>query len=282
MARRLETNIANLVRMLVERYAAGPRAHLRATVRAGAPEQYPDVGLYHPRARQRICERLEHLPRKAGNGVVGLLVMRSYALAGNAGHYDGVIAALEAKGLRVIPAFASGLDARPAIRRYFIKGSRPIVDAVVSLTGFSLVGGPAYNDAKAAEEMLTALDVPYIAAHPVEFQTLEQWQSDARGLTPVEATMMVAIPELDGAIWPMTFGGRSSANGVEQSRDMSVHSERAAMLAARVAKLVALRRTPVPTARSRSFCSTFHRTQVEQAPPPTCPFMRRSSHTHQA
>jgi magnesium chelatase subunit H len=238
-----EANIANLVRMLVERYAAGPRAHLRATVRAGAPEQYPDVGLYHPRARQRICERLEHLPRKAGNGVVGLLVMRSYALAGNAGHYDGVIAALEAKGLRVIPAFASGLDARPAIRRYFIKGSRPIVDAVVSLTGFSLVGGPAYNDAKAAEEMLAALDVPYIAAHPVEFQTLEQWQSDARGLTPVEATMMVAIPELDGAIWPMTFGGRSSANGVEQSRDMSVHSERAAMLAARVAKLVALRRT---------------------------------------
>ena len=49
---------------------------------------------------------------------------------------------------------------------------------VVSLTGFSLVGGPAYNDAKAAEEMLAALDVPYIAAHPVEFQTLEQWQAD--------------------------------------------------------------------------------------------------------
>ncbi len=117
------------------------------------------------------------------------------------------------------------------------------MDAVVSLTGFSLVGGPAYNDAKAAEEMLATLDVPYIAAHPVEFQTLQQWQSDARGLTPVEATMMVAIPELDGATWPMTFGGRSSATEDERRRDMSVHPERAAMLAARVAKLVALRRT---------------------------------------
>ena len=48
-------------------------------------------------------------------GTVGVLLMRSYVLAGNRGHYDGMIAALERRGLRVIPAFASGLDARPAI-----------------------------------------------------------------------------------------------------------------------------------------------------------------------
>jgi hypothetical protein len=34
----------------------------------------------------------------------------------------------------------------------------------------------------------------------VEFQNLEQWEASERGLSPVEATMMVAIPELDGAI----------------------------------------------------------------------------------
>jgi magnesium chelatase subunit H len=236
-----DENLSNLVRMLIERYAAGPRQQLRARMRAAPPVNYPDVGLYHPRARQRICQRLEYLPRKAAKGVVGLLVMRSYVLAGNTAHYDGVIAALEAKGLRVIPAFASGLDARPAIQRYFVKGNRPIVDAVVSLTGFSLVGGPAYNDAKAAETMLAALDVPYIAAHPVEFQTLEQWRADGRGLTPVEATMMVAIPELDGAIWPMTFGGRASPSNGDRRREMTVDPERAAALSARVAKLVALR-----------------------------------------
>ena len=77
---------------------------------------------------------------------------------------------------------------------------------------------------------------------PVEFQTLEQWTDDARGLLPVEATMMVAIPELDGAIWPMTFGGRSVAAGEDRRRDMVPHPERTAMLAARVARLVALRR----------------------------------------
>ena len=123
-----------------------------------------------------------------------------------------------------------------------MRNGQATVDAVVSLTGFSLVGGPAYNDARAAEELLAELDVPYIAAHPVEFQTLEQWKDDARGLLPVEATMMVAIPELDGAIWPMTFGGRSGAGGDERRRDMVPHPERTAMLAARVARLVALRR----------------------------------------
>jgi magnesium chelatase subunit H len=238
-----EHNLANLVRMLVDRYADGPRAHLRGTLRPAAPLPYPDVGLYHPRAKKRIADHLGVLPQRRGtSGTVGLLTMRSYVLAGNTAHYDGVIAAFEARGLRVIPAFASGLDARPAIERYFVRNGKAAVDAVVSLTGFSLVGGPAYNDARAAEQMLAKLDVPYIAAHPVEFQTLEQWQADPRGLTPVEATMMVALPELDGAIWPMTFGGRSSAAAGASRRDMTVHPERAAMLAARVERLVALRR----------------------------------------
>ncbi|MBV9076154.1 MAG: cobaltochelatase subunit CobN, partial [Methylobacteriaceae bacterium] len=236
-----EENIANLVRLLVSRYAEGERRALRAGVSVAPPIEYPEIGLFHPRLKGGVGEDAAALPALPGAvGTVGLLVMRAYVLAGNTAHYEGVIGALEAKGLRVIPAFSSGLDQRPAIARFFERDGAPAVDAVVSLTGFSLVGGPAYNDARAAEEVLARLDVPYLAAHPVEFQTLEQWAADPRGLTPVEATMMVAIPELDGAISPMTFGGRSSAAAGEARRDMAPHPERAATLAARVAKLVAL------------------------------------------
>ena len=73
----------------------------------------------------RIGERAE-LPRLSGpvKARVGVLVMRSYLLAGNTAHYDGVIAAFEARGLRVIPAFASGLDARPAIEQFFMRRRR--------------------------------------------------------------------------------------------------------------------------------------------------------------
>ena len=252
-----EQNIANMIRLLVDRYAEGPRRGLRGVAKAEAPVDYAEIGVYHPRLKSRIAETVEKLPAMANErGVVGLLLLRSYLLAGNAGHYDGVIGAFEAKGLRVVPVFASGLDQRPAIERFFMKDGRSVVDAVVSLTGFSLVGGPAYNDSKAAEDILARLDVPYLSAHPVEFQTLEQWGASDRGLMPVESTIMVAIPELDGAAGPMVYGGRSDGAGVpctgceractfaraDTGGDMHVCSERADMLAARTARLVALRR----------------------------------------
>jgi magnesium chelatase subunit H len=235
-----EDNIANMVRFLVSRYAAGPRRGLQHTGAIPLPIEYPEVGVYHPRMPSRFGERAEELPSQGTKGTVGLLLLRSYLLAGNAGHYDGVIGALEARGLKVIPAFAAGLDARPAIERYFLDGSAPRIDALISLTGFSLVGGPAYNDSKAAEDILARLDVPYVAAHPVEFQTVEEWEASERGLLPVESTIMVAIPELDGSTGPMVFGGRSQAAG--SSRDMVALPERAGMLASRVSKLVAMRR----------------------------------------
>jgi magnesium chelatase subunit H len=256
-----EENLCQMVRFLVDRYAAGERAALRGALPAAAPTEYPEVGIYHPRLAGRIGEDAARLPRvvPAGQvkGRVGLLLLRSYLLAGNARHYDGMIAALEVQGLQVVPAFASGLDARPAIERFFMTDGAPAVDAVLSLTGFSLVGGPAYNDAHAAEQVLAKLDVPYLAAHPVEFQTIDQWGASERGLLPVESTIMVAIPELDGATGPTVYGGRAGAAGTrctgchkgctfgadDPGSDMFTCSERTAMLAARIGRLVALRRS---------------------------------------
>ncbi|MDG0855088.1 magnesium chelatase subunit H [Pelomonas puraquae] len=261
-----QENIVNMVKLLVERYADGPRQALRASARPEQPVEYPEVGLYHPQmnhpaATGLMATTLDALPKVAttgSRGTVGLLLMRSYVLAGNADHYNGVITALEARGLRVIPAFATGLDQRPAIAAYFQDATgRPRIDALVSLTGFSLVGGPAYNDARAAEDVLAALDVPYLAVHPVEFQTLDQWGGSPRGLLPVESTIMVAIPELDGATGAMVFGGRANGTqiactgcshacrfeNVVDSHDMHSCIERADALAARVGKLVDLRRS---------------------------------------
>jgi magnesium chelatase subunit H len=264
-----DDNMLNLVRHVIDRGASGPRRALRGLVKVQPPVDYPEVGLYHPRMGSTVAARLTEdvtalptLPRgQPVKGTVGILLLRSYLLSSNAGHYDGVIAALEARGLRVVPAFAAGLDSRPAIEQFFMQDGQPVVDAVVSLTGFSLVGGPAYNDAKAAEDILARLDVPYVAAHPVEFQTLDAWGGNDRGLLPVESTIMVAIPELDGSTGPIVFGGRPGADGVtcsgckhactfkagqnakSSAQDMHTCPERALMLAARVDKLVALKRS---------------------------------------
>jgi magnesium chelatase subunit H len=238
-----EANVIAMTRALVDRYAAGDRLTRRGITHANPPIEYPEVGVYHPRSDQKISESLRLLQAKPGpNGTVGLLLLRSYLLGNDAAHYDGVIAAMEAAGLKVVPAFASGLDARPAVEKFFIANGKPTVDAVVNCTGFSLVGGPAYSDTEAAVDILTRLDLPYIAAHAIEFQNLEDWRERRQGLLPLETTMMVALPELDGAICPSVFGGRSSlAEG--RIRAMQCDHERAGALASKVVSLIKLRRS---------------------------------------
>jgi magnesium chelatase subunit H len=243
-------NLADLIRLLVNRYASAERQSLRGTLTAKPPREYPENGVYHPRLAERMTESVDELPlpdaSRAIKGTVGLLILRSYVLSGDSGHYDSVIARFEAQGLRVIPAFACGLDARPAIEKFFFAGEganrKVVVDAVVSLTGFSLVGGPAFNDAKAAEEILAKLDVPYVAAQPLEFQSIEQWNASPNGLTPFETTIMIAIPELDGATGPIVFGGRTGATEDGKAAHMAGIEERVAVLASRVERLVRLRR----------------------------------------
>lgn len=255
-----EHNIEHMVRTLVQRYAQGPREGLRAPAVREEPIEYPEVGVYHPAMKNRISEALGDLPQQGRKDqpTVGLLLLRSYLLAGNTAHYDAVITSLQARGLRVIAAFASGLDARPAIDRYFKQDGQVRIQALVSLTGFSLVGGPAYNDADAAQTALGELDVPYIAAHPLEFQSIQQWGDSDRGLLPVESTIMVAIPELDGSILPMVYGGRPGAAGQtctgcdkhctfpegRRNQQMFTCSERTDMLSTRVERLVRLRTKP--------------------------------------
>ncbi|MEM1151763.1 MAG: cobaltochelatase subunit CobN, partial [Pseudomonadota bacterium] len=239
-----DENVANLVRFMVNRYASGERVHLRGTLDVGAPSEYPDVGVYHPTLKGRVSEDADRLPFAASDRPrIGLLLMRSYILSGDTGHYDGVIKAMEDAGLSVVPAFASGLDSREAVRAFFMhEDGTAKVDAIVSLTGFSMVGGPAYNDAGAAADLLDTLDVPYLSAQALEFQSLEEWRQNSQGLTPIESTMMVAIPELDGATGPIVFGGR--ADTADGTLRMQSCPERTAMLARRVAKLARLRRTP--------------------------------------
>ncbi|MGB3554452.1 MAG: cobaltochelatase subunit CobN [Jannaschia sp.] len=253
-----DDNFEGLLRSLLGRYAPD------FDTKGAAPVEYPEVGLYHPDVG--IVTEIADLPpapavpandvsdsiRGAGAArpaTVGLLLMRSYVLARDTAHYDAVIRAFEARGVRVLAGFAGGLDMRPAMDRYFSEGR---IDALVGLSGFSLVGGPAYNDSAAAVAALVALDVPYVAAHPLEFQTLGQWGRSGQGLGPVETTMLIALPEIDGATNPIVFAGRHDASGCAgctrrcsggQGREMAPCPERIDALVARATKLANLRRS---------------------------------------
>ncbi|PYS99869.1 MAG: hypothetical protein DMF65_09250 [Acidobacteria bacterium] len=174
--------------------------------------------------------------------------MRTNVVSSTRGHYDGLIRAVEREGLAVLPVISTFMDNRDACARFFIgeqqkpnsKGegckvkdeshaqqrslpsssfrlhpsALPRVSQIVSLTGFSFVGGPAMNDSEAAVEFLRELNVPLRSAVSLDVQTVEAWRDSWTGLNPVQAGMQVAIPEIDGATEPFVYGGMT-AEGVE-------------------------------------------------------------------
>jgi magnesium chelatase subunit H len=83
----------------------------------------------------------------------------------------------------------------------------PRVSQIVSLTGFSFVGGPAMNDSDAAMAFLSDLNRPYRSAVSLDMQTIDTWRTSQTGLNPVQAGMQIAIPEIDGATEPFIYGG---------------------------------------------------------------------------
>jgi magnesium chelatase subunit H len=88
------------------------------------------------------------------------------------------------------------------------------VSQIVSLTGFSFVGGPAMNDSEAAAEFLQTLNRPYRSAVSLDTQTIDAWRDSQTGLNPIQSGMQIAIPEIDGATEPFIYGG-IPASGLE-------------------------------------------------------------------
>ena len=188
---------------------------------------------------------------KAGGGrleaqnTVGLLLMRPQIVSGAHAHYDALVRAIEAEGLATVPAISTFMDNREACEMFFVEkaeaagrrsgtrreagrtetdaagkaaatttatGQRSRVSQILSLTGFSFVGGPAMNDSEAAVEFLRELNVPFRSAVSLDVQTVEAWRESWTGLNPVQAGMQIAIPEIDGATEPFVYGGMSGAS----------------------------------------------------------------------
>lgn len=191
----------------------------RLKLRVPKPEQLPSVAIYHPAARSLFQTFAEYqkwyLKKRPLNpdSTIGLLLMRPQVVSKTTKHYDALIRAIESEGLSVIPAIATLMDNREAVSKFFIEEKsrnglrRARVSQVVSLTGFSFVGGPAMNDSAAASEFLRELNLPYRSAVSLDTQTIEAWSDSATGLNPVQAGMQIAIPEIDGATEPFIYGG---------------------------------------------------------------------------
>ncbi|MGK7915785.1 MAG: magnesium chelatase subunit H [Prochloraceae cyanobacterium] len=232
-------NLENFLLMLADKYVLD-KSELKnqksKLIDYQEPVVYPDMGIWHPLAPKMFEDVREYLTwYKMRSDVsddlkdplapcVGLVLQRTHLVTGDDAHYVAMVQELEAMGARVIPVFAGGLDFSKPVDAYFwdspfgeVKNhpnsTAPIVDAVVSLTGFALVGGPARQDHPKAIESLKRLNRPYMVALPLVFQTTEEWEESDLGLHPIQVALQIAIPELDGAIEPIIMSGRDGMTG---------------------------------------------------------------------
>ncbi|HEV8426286.1 MAG TPA: cobaltochelatase subunit CobN [Pyrinomonadaceae bacterium] len=209
----LQPTPANIKSMLLYALVHYVRDERLKKISVPKPEQMPSVAIYHPSAPALFRTFAEYRKwyRKPLNAesTIGLLLMRPQVISKTTNHYDALIKAIEAEGLSVIPAIATLMDNREAVSQFFVEPAqtKARVSQIVSLTGFSFVGGPAMNDSAAASQFLRELNLPYRSAVSLDTQTIEAWSDSQTGLNPVQAGMQIAIPEIDGATEPFIYGG---------------------------------------------------------------------------
>jgi len=201
-------NIESMLLFSITQYVGDKRLK---KIRVPKPEQMPSVAIYHPHAKtlfQTFADYRKWYRKPLDPGsTIGLLLMRPQVISKTTRHYDALINAIEAEGLSVVPAIATLMDNREAVSKFFVETGNARVSQIVSLTGFSFVGGPAMNDSAAASEFLRELNLPYRSAVSLDTQTIEAWSDSQTGLNPVQAGMQIAIPEIDGATEPFIYGG---------------------------------------------------------------------------
>ncbi|MBD2776454.1 magnesium chelatase subunit H [Iningainema tapete] len=252
-------NLENFLLMLADKYVLKDvETRNTKSLQYQAPVVYPDMGIWHPLATTMFEDVKEYLnwymvrkdiPKDLKDPLapcIGLVLQRTHLVTGDDAHYVAMVQELEAMGARVIPVFAGGLDFSKPVDAYFWEhgtgknsNSKALVDAVISLTGFALVGGPARQDHPKAIESLKRLNRPYMVALPLVFQTTEEWQDSDLGLHPIQVALQIAIPELDGAIEPIILSGRDGATGKAIALQ-----DRIEAIAQRALKWANLRRKP--------------------------------------
>jgi cobaltochelatase CobN len=245
-------NIANLLRFVAD-------TALLEGFGFAAPVPLPTVGVLGDRP---------HDPAKC---TVAVVTYRANVLAGNTLPVEQLCDAIEARGANARAVHCYSLRATDGAAEPEVLGLLRDVDVVVATT-WAAGGAVGEGDARAATggegwaSPLDVLDVPVLQA-VVATGATSTWAERDGGLSPLDVTLGVAIPEFDGRIIGPAFAfkevvddGDDLGVAVAAHRAIPDRVERVAGIAVRLARLrttepadkkVALVLSAYPTTRSR-------------------------------
>src|SRR5258708_5701310 len=181
------------------RYAAAE--HLGIVIGYDPPQAMPAHGLYHPDLLvTNSADWTSH--RAPDRPVASVLFYRAHVLSGNLQFVDLTLRALESRGFAAIGIFTSSLRDRDstgiplALRLLTV-----FPDIIVNTLSFPLFAlsspEPALPDSGSTP--FEAIGAPLIQAICCGTPR-GQWSESARGLSPTEAGMNIALPECDGRL----------------------------------------------------------------------------------
>ncbi|MCF6148880.1 MAG: cobaltochelatase subunit CobN [Candidatus Kuenenia sp.] len=171
-------------------------------IKYAPPQELLKMGYYHyddqNGAQFKMFEEYEDWYKttgyfKKGAEWIAVLAYSSYHEQGQAGVEDALVRSLEEKGFNAFVAF--GFPAVKVVEELLLDSKgMPRVSGVLSfLFRFS-----DFNAARSLEK----LDVPVINLITVYGKDGEQWEKDKEGLSSLEISMQLAIPEVAGLIQP--------------------------------------------------------------------------------
>lgn len=247
-----KSNLSNLLKFLSARV-------LGRAVTYAPPEPVMWEGVYHPgmdRAYESTAAYLADYERRRGgppSEYVGVLYSRSCWIGGNLDVERAVVAALERRGVGVIPVFyysvkdagLGNLSGVEVIEKFFCAEGRPVIAALVKLSSFFLSNTRGSMDeaqAPTGVELLKRLNLPMLCPVISYSKTPEEWEADPQGLGS-QVAWSIAMPEFEGAIEPIVVGATSGFKNGDDERYLSL-PERADKLTARLLRWLKLRRTP--------------------------------------
>jgi len=178
--------------------------------------------------------------RQASGARALIVFYRPAWLAGDTEPYEALAEALEAQGFAVEALYVTSLKDPAVIAPLRARLASDPPEVILNATAFSAGlddGGTVFDACDAA-----------VLQIGISLASAEQWAASARGLSPADLAMNVALPEVDGRLFAGAIAFKAPAARIaalEYSPQRSrPHSEGVAHVARLAAAWGALRRTP--------------------------------------
>ncbi|MDW6020546.1 cobaltochelatase subunit CobN [Mesorhizobium sp. BAC0120] len=204
-------------------------------------EPLPKVGFYDPSTGKTRAHYADPASIPGAAPVVPILFYRSMLLAADVAPIDALAEALGHYGIAAAPVFVSSLKDAAVVT--FVEEAAAALSpaAIVTATAFASGAEPG------ADTLFDRIGVPVFQAFAATTRH-EAWQDGQRGLAPADLAMHVVLPELDGRIQAGALGFKAEreADDALAFRGFLNRPEpdRIAQVAARIAAMIRLQRTP--------------------------------------